>query len=304
MGKISAEQFSLESDKYLGRSYDEMDCQEFYERCIADAGCKIDLKGSNAWYREFLKKGWIGTPEQCKKKFGSIPKGATLFIHAFDGGEVQRGYHDDLGNASHIGIKTGRGKGAIHSSYSRQCVTESEFHDKTIKNGGWNTVGLHPMFTYGEKIDAILDGGASGGGRDEKQEEKTVKKAILRGGNVSKHIHIRKSPGGDVLENVPQGTEVDVLGQDGEWYKVQFTLHGRSYTGYVKKEFVVMEDDEPIADDSQIPAEDPADFHDDSDDDGNETVMLSFSVTAEQAAFMLPALEKLVQEIIAKVGRG
>ena len=32
--KISAIDFSLVGDKYLGRSYEEMDCQAFVEKCI------------------------------------------------------------------------------------------------------------------------------------------------------------------------------------------------------------------------------------------------------------------------------
>ena len=161
---ISAEEFSRAGSKYLGRPYDlkqpgGMDCQDFYEQCLKDCGLSMDLGGSNAWYRKIRSTGWTGSPEECKAKFGSIPKGATLFIHAFDGGEEKRGYHDGLGNASHIGIKTGTGKGAIHSSYSRGCVAESEFHDKTIRNGGWNMVGLSTLFDYGDKINRILNGG-------------------------------------------------------------------------------------------------------------------------------------------------
>ena len=36
--KISALEFSMAGDKYLGRSYEEMDCQAFVERCMADVG--------------------------------------------------------------------------------------------------------------------------------------------------------------------------------------------------------------------------------------------------------------------------
>ena len=157
---VNAEVFAKAGAKYLGRSYDEMDCQEFFERCAKDAGLSLDLKGSNAWFRKFRETGWTGSPEDCKKVFGSIPKGAALFIHAFDGGEEKRGYHDGLGNASHIGIKTGTGKGAIHSSATRGQVAESEFHDKTIRNGGWNMVGLSRLFDYGDKINGLLGGGS------------------------------------------------------------------------------------------------------------------------------------------------
>lgn len=151
---ITAESVARQGNKYLGTPYTAMDCQAFFEACLADAGISRDLKGSNAWYRDMT---WTGSPEKCKKCFGSIPAGAFLFIHAFDGGEAKRGYHDGLGNASHIGIYTGTGDGAIHSSQSRGCVATSKFAGKTI-NGGWNMVGLWDRLSYGAKIDAALAG--------------------------------------------------------------------------------------------------------------------------------------------------
>ena len=137
--------------KYLGTPYSVMDCQEFYEKCLSDLGFKKNLAGSNAWYRYIREHGRVLTPEECVKELGCVPKGAALFIHAFDGGEEKRGYHDGLGNASHIGICTmPRGEGAIASSASRGFVAESKFKGKTIK-GGWNMVGLpnFVVFDYG-----------------------------------------------------------------------------------------------------------------------------------------------------------
>ena len=326
MAKVSAEQFSLEGDKYIGRLYTDMDCQTFIENAMRDAGLKMDLKGSNAWYREVKKNGWVGTPEECKKLFGSIPKGALLFIHVFDGGEVARGYKDGLGNAKHIGAKTGRsgkemcarareagvnepekwnyGDGAIHSSSTRQHVATSKFADKTISGGGWNTIGLYNKFTYGEKIDRIL-AGLSGGGtaeepgtgnNDESEDKPMGYKARLEGGNTDSGINVRKKAGGDLLDTVPQGTEVMVVAESGNWCKIQFKQGSRTYTGYVKGEFVVVDDDAP-ADESGIPDEDFGD-----DGAGNEKV--SITLTAAEAANALPVLEKLVDVIVRKVGRG
>ena len=319
MARISAEQFSLEGDKYIGRKYEDMDCQKFYEQCAEDAGLRMDLKGSNAWYREFLKNGWVGSPEECKKKFGSVPKGATLFIHAYDHGEEKRGYYDGLGNASHIGIKTGRsgadmtratgntnmdyGDGAIHSSSTRKHVATSKFSDKTI-SGGWNTVGLHPgLFSYGDKIDALLGnitGGWSGNddGNDSQQEDGKMYTAILKGGNIGKPINIREKPDGALKDTLPQGSEVTVTAEKGDWCKIQYA-NGKK-TGYVKGEFVNVadDDDEPIADDSDIPPEE------DWDDSGSERVSITITLTTAQAAYALPVLEKLVKAIVDKVGRG
>lgn len=134
---------------YLGVPYKQLDCQAFVERCLADCGLRMDLAGSNAWYREVRKNGWTGTPEECTAIYGGVPTGAFLFILLHDGGEPEKYKPDGLGNASHIGICTGtRGEGAIHSSSSRGCVCESKFKGRTIPNGGWNMVGLWNSVDY------------------------------------------------------------------------------------------------------------------------------------------------------------
>ena len=135
--------------KYLGTPYSQMDCQAFVEKCLSDCGLRKDLPGSNAWFREVYRDGVVLTPEECKKQYGCVPKGAFLFILEFDGKEPEKYKADGLGNASHIGICTmPRGEGAIQSSASRGCVAESKFNGKTIKNGGWNRVGLWSKVTY------------------------------------------------------------------------------------------------------------------------------------------------------------
>ena len=96
---------------YVGIPYEILDCQGFVEEVLKDCGVRkpngtpYNWKGSNSMYRNYIR--WRGTKEECIKKFGCIPKGAFLFIVKHDGGEVERGYHDDLGNASHVGLYTG-----------------------------------------------------------------------------------------------------------------------------------------------------------------------------------------------------
>jgi len=291
MDKYSAEELSRAGDQYLGRSYEEMDCQEFVERCLQDIGIKIDLKGSNAWYRKCADEGWVGTPENCRKIFGSVPKGAFLFIHEYDGGEKKRGYNDGRGNAKHIGLKTGRGKCAIHSSESRGCVAESEFRDKTIRNGGWNQVGLWKRLTYGAAVDWVLEHMDAGGdpAGDQKKEEKAMT-AIARSGD-GKSINIRKKKGGDLLDKVPSGSTVEILESGDEWSKVKW----KGKTGWMMTEFLE-------ADEGGIPAEDDFDTGDLDDQNGGETITLTFTV-AELAAAM-PFLDHAVEQIVAKVGRG
>ena len=93
---------------YVGQPYSRWDCQAFVEEVLKDLGVRkpdgsvYNWKGSNSMFRNHIR--WRGTIEECKQKFGCIPQGAFMFIVKHDGGEVSRGYHDDLGNASHVGL--------------------------------------------------------------------------------------------------------------------------------------------------------------------------------------------------------
>ncbi len=300
MSKVSAEELSLAGDPFLGHSYSEMDCQEFIERCLASVGIRIDLKGSNAWLREMT---WTGSPEECMQIFGVIPKGAFLFIHAFDGGEEKRGYHDGKGNASHIGMKTGRGKGAIHSSQSRGCVAESEFHDKTIRNGGWNVVGLWDRLDYGKSVNWILDHIGIGPApenppEDDGKEEETPLQAIVWSENdLPVNMRKTKSKNSALVDRVPVGETVTVLKQEGDWCRIRWKWN----TGYMMTEFLEFSESEP--DPAQEPAEEPAeDIQPGDTDEESEQIPLYF--TRKELQTMQLILEELSDRMAAVVGRG
>ena len=285
MAKPTAKDFSMQGDRYLGTPYEDIDCQKLVERMMEWVGIKRDLKGSNAWYREFLKNGWVGTPEECKAVFGMIPDGAVLFIWANDGGERARGYTDGLGNASHIGVKTGRtaaemlagakkdganpdkdkvcfGDGAIHSSSSRECVATSRFEDKTIKGGGWNRVGLHPMFRYGGRIDDILSAWKEAGedddptGHDEQQDVPKDEtggetgmiqqaKVVLPEGKTGVDVFMRSGKGKNYpyVARVPVGEIVNVDNDEGTWCHISWA--GKS--GWMDSNYLeyITDGDEP-----------------------------------------------------------
>ena len=232
--KLGEVGFSFAGDKYLGRPYSEMDCQAFIEWCLRQCGLNMDLAGSNAWYREVKKNGVILTPEECVRQLGCVPAGAFLFIHAFDGGEEKRGYHDGLGNASHIGICTGnKGEGAIHSSASRGCVAESVFHGKTIKNGGWNAVGLYNKVAYDY-----------GGGLDPEPEPEPVEPVTAIIGNVPEgkrqdvNLRTRPSTLAKLIDRIPCGDTVEVLEYDDKWTKVKWDKQ----IGYVMSKFLLFDE--------------------------------------------------------------
>lgn len=227
----TGQQIAQAGYKYLNTPYSVMDCQAFVEKCLADCGVWKDLKGSNAWYRLARSNGWVGTPEECKKKFGSIPAGAFLFIWKNDGGEVKRGYKDGLGNADHIGIYTATGKGAINSSYTNQCVCESKFSGKTI-NGGWNCVGLWNAIDYGQAVNNILTGGKSSGDGGGKTMTETSYPAKVIGGGLN--LRAEQSTDSKRLIQIPDGTAVTVTAEDGIWAKVSYG----SKTGWALKRYL------------------------------------------------------------------
>lgn len=236
----TGEELSMQGDKYLGTPYSEMDCQAFWERCLRDVGIRKDLAGSNAWIREMMTHGWVGSPEECKARFGKIPLGAALFILEFDGKEPAKYRGDGVGNASHIGMYIGREEGAIHSSSSRGCVAYSKFKGKSI-NGGWDRVGLWDQIDYGT--------GGGGGG---------IKMVTISGGNTDYPIHMRTSATREskILMDIPQGSQAELVRNDGAWDKI--TYEGQ--TGYVMHEFVHeasggSEDDGKIVPDDMIQVE-------------------------------------------------
>ena len=107
---LTGEEFALQamSDKYTGVPYTKLDCQAFVEEVLKDCGVRkpdgspYNWKGSNSMWRNALI--WKGTLEECRQKYGEIPIGAWVFIVKNDGGEEDRGYFDNEGNASHVGI--------------------------------------------------------------------------------------------------------------------------------------------------------------------------------------------------------
>ncbi len=226
--------------KYLGVPYSKMDCQAFVEQCLWDCGLEMNLAGSNAWYREVMKNGAILTPEECVKRLGKVPAGAFLFIHAFDGGEPEKYRKDGLGNASHIGIVTGRGEGAIHSSASRGCVAESRFSGKSI-SGGWNRVGLWNRVSYDYGTGFVLAGTADNP-EPEPVKEPESEYAVVWAGQGST-VNTRQGPGTlyalSKAGRIPVGTVVEILKRQKSWCRIRYTDPKKAvWYCWMKEEFL------------------------------------------------------------------
>lgn len=119
------------SEKYTGIPYSKLDCQAFVEKVLEDCGIRkpdgsvYNWRGSNSMWRNALT--WKGTIAECLHRYGEIPLGAWVFIIKNDGGEKEKGYNDNRGNASHVAIYC--------NTSSNECVRDSTRSTKTKRDG-------------------------------------------------------------------------------------------------------------------------------------------------------------------------
>ena len=165
-GKQYSDQAKL--PKYEKLKYSDVDCQAFCELVLKDLGIRqangavYNWKGSNDMARNACS--WIGTKEECIKKFGFIPVGAWAFMWDNTGNEKQRGYFDGKGNYSHIGIFVG-------DNIVRDSTRIKDSTGKVIRDGvanrnlsAFNRIGLCKLLDFGaessynkdDKIKAVL----------------------------------------------------------------------------------------------------------------------------------------------------
>lgn len=134
--------------KYATIKYSECDCQGFVEKVLKDLGVRdengkpYNWRGSNAMWRQAVS--WKGTIQEAYEKFGDIPLGALAFVVKDDGGEKERGYHDGLKNATHVGIYVGFGQ-VRHSTRTR---AQDGVGYNLLQNGNWNNIGLLKCLDY------------------------------------------------------------------------------------------------------------------------------------------------------------
>lgn len=117
MDYVNASEFTCRAltGNYIGIPYAKLDCQAFVERVLADCGVKNPATG-RAWNWRGSNHMWrCAVHDKRAITDGTPPHGAWLFTIKHDGGEKARGYHDNEGNAAHIGIYLGDGV-VIHST--------------------------------------------------------------------------------------------------------------------------------------------------------------------------------------------
>lgn len=306
---IDGKQLGTVGFRKLGTPYSEMDCQAFVEWCLKQCGLDKDLAGSNAWYREVRNHGEVMTPEECVRELGTVPPGAFLFIVEHDGGEPAKYKPDGLGNASHIGIVTGKGEGAIHSSASRGCVAESKFQNRTI-SGGWNMVGLYDQVVF----DFTGGGGTDPGGNPEPAPTPApVKEYATVWSENDLPVNTRKGPGRNYAQSmagkIPVGETVEILkrttNNGEEWCQIRVQdKHGATWTCWMMGKFLQLtdgvKDHDQIVDPNVDSPADPADEFTPGDADGG--ILITIQMSREEAAVLLPVLDGISWQLVQILG--
>ena len=140
----------------IGTPYSALDCQAFVEVILQRAGLKIpNYRGSNHMWRELVYDRSDVTDPLL------VPAGALVFKLKYDGGEQKRGYHDEMGNAVHVGINLGDGlvlhstTGGVQYGKTSQCnrwalIKDVVYSDTDYEEGEQdesNTAGPGPTAT-------------------------------------------------------------------------------------------------------------------------------------------------------------
>lgn len=86
----------------LGIPHSTVDCQAAVERALKLVGVNVNYKGSNDMWRNMVTER--NSIDWYRNTFGELIPGLICFTLRHDGSEVRRGYHDDMGASTHVGI--------------------------------------------------------------------------------------------------------------------------------------------------------------------------------------------------------
>ena len=232
-----------------GKTPSGMDCIGLVVWTLLQCGMQINTKGTNDTWRNGLSEK--GSIEDCTIRWGNVPIGALIFIRDFDGGEKERGYIDNEGNAWHVYIKIDNGI-LIHASASNERVCTRRFADKDDRHGGPNAYGLAQGVAYTGKRQPgdIAPHGGGGGSLGEPGDARTP---VLQPGSKAHQsepgpgeakvittttgLLLRKEPKEKAanIKEMPIGAVVKVLDQWGEWTKVRYVhFDGMPHEGWCK----------------------------------------------------------------------
>ena len=202
-----------------------IDCSGLFVKCFRDQGTSI-YHGSNTIYRKYCsEKGKLTSASQLRPGMAVFKWNAN----------TPEKFNDGLGDFQHIGLVVSVNPlRIIHASTGTMCVTTDTSLGKW-KYWGWLKDVRKPDSLPTEPTDE---------GDDEPVAEAEFATVIVDSGSTV-NMRTKAKSSAPLVERVPLGARVEVLGTCGSWTKVKFG----SRTGYMMTKFLTAEvDQEPDED--------------------------------------------------------
>ena len=197
-----------------------IDCSGLFVKCYRDQGASI-YHGSNTIYRKYCSdKGKLTSVNQ-------LQRGMAVFKW---NSNTPAKFDDGLGDFQHIGLVVSANPlRIIHASSAAGCVTTD------TKLGKWAYWGWLKDVA---KTDSLTPAPAEPTEGDEESMAKFATVIADSGSTVNMRTKAKSTAA--LVERVPLGARVEVLGTCGSWAKVKFG----SRTGYMMTKFLIAEDDQ------------------------------------------------------------
>ena len=207
-----------------------IDCSGLFVKAYRDQGASI-YHGSNTIYRKYCsEKGKLTNVSQLKPGMAVFKWNAN----------TPEKFDDGLGDFQHIGLVTSVNPlRIVHASSAAGCVTTD------TKLGKWAYWGWLKDVAKGDSLPH-----APAEPTDEGDEEPMAEFAtVIADSGSTVNMRTKAKSTAALVERVPLGARVEVLGTCGSWTKVKFG----SRTGYMMSQFLTAE--EPLEPDEDLTLE-------------------------------------------------
>ena len=188
-----------------------IDCSGLFVKCFRDQGASI-YHGSNTIYRKYCSdKGKLTSVSQ-------LQRGMAVFKW---NPNTPAKFDDGLGDFQHIGLVVSVSPlRIIHASSAAGCVTTD------TKLGKWAS--------WGWLKDVARDGITP---EPAKGDEEPVTAFVFAESGSTVNMRARANASAALVERVPIGATVEVLGTGNKWAKVKYGI----WTGYMMTQFLTTE---------------------------------------------------------------
>ena len=207
-----------------------IDCSGLFVKCYRDQGASI-YHGSNTIYRKYCsEKGKLTGAGQLKRGMAVFKWNAN----------TPEKFNDSLGDFQHIGLVVSVNPlRIIHASTGTMCVTT----DTSL--GKWKYWGWLKDVAKEDGIPAVPAGDPEG---DDGPVDEAEFATVIADSGSTVNMRTKAKSSAPLVERVPLGARVEVLGTCGSWTKVKFG----SRSGYMMTKFLTAEQDQEPDEDLTI----------------------------------------------------